>query len=406
MSIDTLMHYRYRPIVVGAGPSGLAVAASLHQLSVPAVVVEKSDGIASLWRHHTYDRLNLHLPKAFCQLPHLPFPAHFPAYLSRDHFLDYLHAYSAHFSLCPLFSCEVVDARFDRAASLWRVTIVRRSPHDLPVVEHLASPWLVVATGENAEAVWPEVKGLKGFEGSVLHSSEYKSGKEFKGKKVLVVGCGNSGMEICVDLCDHGALPFLSVRNEVHVLPRKMLGVSTFGLAMKLLQWLPTRMVDKFLVIMAKMIIGDTEKFGLKRPKAGPLELKNTIGKTPVLDVGACTLIKNSRIKIVREVEALTSTGARFVDGGEMEFDSVIFATGYRTNLPSWLKDTDLLSAEGKPKNEFPSGCQGGEGGIYFVGFSGKGLLGSSTDAIKTAVHISEACKKLSKNKNKDILPL
>lgn len=85
------------------------------------------------------------------------------------------------------------------------------------MVEHLASPWLVVATGENAEAVWPEMKGLKGFEGSVLHSSEYKSGIEFKGKKVLVVGCGNSGMEICVDLCDYGALPFLSVRNEVNI---------------------------------------------------------------------------------------------------------------------------------------------------------------------------------------------
>lgn len=86
---------------------------------------------------------------------------------------------------------------------------------------------------------------------------------------------------------------------QVHVLPRKMLGVSTFGLAVKLLQWLPTRMVDKFLVIMARMIIGDTEKFGLKRPKVGPLELKNTTGKTPVLDVGASTLIKNSRIKVV-----------------------------------------------------------------------------------------------------------
>lgn len=139
-------------------------------------------------------------------------------------------------------------------------------------------------------------------------------------------------------------------------------------------------------------------------------------------------------------MEVLTSNGARFVDGEEMEFDSVIFATGYRTNLPSWLKacihllslaivhrsslihlilvihfqingfclvqDTDLLSAEGKPKNEFLSGCQGGEGGIYFVGFSGKGLLGSSADAIKTALRISEAWKRLSKNKNKDILPL
>ncbi|WOL17017.1 hypothetical protein Cni_G25806 [Canna indica] len=408
------------PIIVGAGPSGLAVAASLRRFLVPSVILERSDGIAGLWRHRTYDRLNLHLPKPFCELPHLPFPADFPTYPSKDHFLEYLHAYADRFSLRPLFGCTVVDARFDPAASLWRVTAIRRRnlPDDAPVrkvspssssdsltesshspsssssssetlreleLAEFASPWLVVATGENAEPVVPEFKGLEAFKGSLLHSSEYKSGVEFTGKKVLVVGCGNSGMEICVDLCEHGAMPFMSVRSGVHILPREMLGSSTFGVAMKLLKWLPTRLVDRFLLIMAKMIIGDTEKYGLRRPKMGPLELKNTTGKTPVLDVGALSLTKAGRIKIVPDVKSLTSNGAIFIDGEEMGFDAVVFATGYKTN-----ESDDVFTAEGKAKGTVTTnGCKG-ENGIYFVGFTGKGLLGTSADAIRTALHISE----------------
>lgn len=94
-------------------------------------------------------------------------------------------------------------------------------------------------------------------------------------------------------------------------MPREMLGTSTFGVAMKLLKWLPTKVVDRFLLIMAKMMIGDTEKYGLKRPKVGPLELKNTTGKTPVLDVGALSLIKDERIKVL---ECTENPHRRFLD--------------------------------------------------------------------------------------------
>ncbi|KAJ8486603.1 hypothetical protein OPV22_019088 [Ensete ventricosum] len=193
-------------------------------------------------------------------------------------------------------------------------------------------------------------------------------------------------------------ISIVHVRSGVHILPREMLGTSTFGVAMKLLKWLPTQVVDRFLLIMAKMMIGDTEKYGLKRPKVGPLELKNTTGKTPVLDVGALSLIRDERIKIVSEVESLTSDGARFVDGGEMAFHAVVFATGYKSNVPLWLKDAGgVLTAEGKPEEHpFPNG----EKGIYFVGFSGKGLLGASVDAIKTALDVSARWTRLSETKD------
>ncbi|KAM0941761.1 putative indole-3-pyruvate monooxygenase [Dioscorea sansibarensis] len=127
------------------------------------------------------------------------------------------------------------------------------------------------------------MKGRGVFYGSVLHSSEYKNGMEYKGKKVLVVGCGNSEMEMCLDLREHSAIPFIYVRNGVHALPREIPGTSTFKLAMKLMKWLPVRMVDKVLVMVAKFVIGDTEKYGSKRPRMGPLELKNMTGKTEPL---------------------------------------------------------------------------------------------------------------------------
>jgi indole-3-pyruvate monooxygenase len=214
----------YGPIIVGAGPSGLAVAATLRRHGVPFTVLERSDGIADLWTNHTYDRLRLHLPKVFCELPHVGFPADFPTYPTKHDFLRYLRSYAAGFAVSPLFGRAVTSAQFDAAAGLWRVTAV--SADDGAVMEFV-SQWLVVASGENAEVVVPQVKGRGRFEGEVLHSSEYKSGERFKGKRLLVVGCGNSGMEMCLDLCEHGATPFLSVRS----------GVSSFGHSLSRCYW-------------------------------------------------------------------------------------------------------------------------------------------------------------------------
>ena len=86
---------------------------------------------------------------------------------------------------------------------------------------------------------------------------------------------------------------------KVHVLPREMLGRSTFGLSMWLLKWLPMQLVDRFLLIVSWLMLGDTARFGLDRPGLGPLELKNLSGKTPVLDVGTLAKIKSGDIKVL-----------------------------------------------------------------------------------------------------------
>ncbi|KAE8732628.1 Indole-3-pyruvate monooxygenase YUCCA6 [Hibiscus syriacus] len=300
------------PLIVGAGPSGLATAACLKEKGVPSVVLERSNCIASLWQLKTYDRLRLHLPKQFCELPLMGFP------ISR--------------------------AEYDDTLGFWRVKSVGIKGEGTEYV----CRWLVVATRENAESVVPEKEGKGEFCGDIRHTSLYKSGEEFRGKRILVVGCGNSGMEVCLDLCNHNARPSL----VVHVLPREMLGKSTFGLSMWLLKWLPIRFVDRLLLIVSWLMLGGTARFGLDRPRLGPLELKNLTGKTPVLDVGTLANIKSGDVK-------------------EREMFS---------------------EKDGYPRRPFPNGWKG-ENGLYAVGFTKRGLLGTSMDSKRIAEDIERFWK-------------
>lgn len=204
------------PVIVGGGPSGLAVGACLKQQGIPFVILERADCIASLWQKRTYDRLKLHLPKQFCQLPNFPFPDHYPEYPTKRQFIEYLESYAKNFDIKPHFNETVESAKYDEACRLWRVKTVSTNGSIRSEVEYICQ-WLVVATGENAERVVPEIDGLKDFGGEILHACDYKSGEKFRGKKVLVVGCGNSGMEVSLDLCNHDAEASMLVRSSVSI---------------------------------------------------------------------------------------------------------------------------------------------------------------------------------------------
>ncbi|PSR86394.1 Indole-3-pyruvate monooxygenase [Actinidia chinensis var. chinensis] len=379
------------PVIVGAGPSGLAVGSCLREQGVPFVVLEKADCIASLWQKRTYDRLKLHLPKQFCQLPNMPFPDHFPEYPSKKQFIDYLESYAKHFDITPQFNECVQSAKYDEACRLWRVKTVLTGGSARAEVEYICQ-WLVVATGENAERVVPEIEGLKEFSGEVLHACDYKSGEKFTGKRVLVVGCGNSGMEVSLDLCNHNAKPSMVVRSSVHVLPREIFGKSTFEFAVMMMKWLPVWIVDKILLILTWFIMGNIEKYGLKRPSIGPLELKNTQGKTPVLDVGALQKIRSRDIKVVPGIKRFSKGTVELVNGKNLEIDTVVLATGYCSNVPYWLQETEFFSKNGFPNAPFPNGWKG-KAGLYAVGFTRRGLSGAASDAARIAQDIGKVYK-------------
>ncbi|XWS70347.1 hypothetical protein CRYUN_Cryun03dG0040100 [Craigia yunnanensis] len=394
-SSPSLFLYVPGPLIVGAGPSGLATAACLKEKCVPSVVLERSNCIASLWQLKTYDRLCLHLPKQFCQLPLMGFPSDFPTYPTKQQFVDYLEEYAKKFDITPRFNETVSQAEYDATLGFWRVRSVGLKGKEMEYV----CRWLIVATGENAEAMVPEIEGMGEFGGDIRHTSLYKSGVEFRGKRVLVVGCGNSGMEVCLDLCNHNAKPSLVVRDTVHVLPREMVGRSTFGLSIWLLKWLPMRLVDRFLLIVSWLMLGDTARFGLDRPRLGPLELKNLSGKTPVLDVGTLAKIKSGDIKVCPSIKRLKRHAVEFVNGKTENFDAIILATGYKSNVPSWLKEGEMFSEkDGYPQRPFPNGWKG-ECGLYAVGFTKRGLLGTSMDAKRIAEDIERCWKEEAKHR-------
>ncbi|KAK8581748.1 hypothetical protein V6N12_071957 [Hibiscus sabdariffa] len=337
------------PVIIGAGPSGLAVAACLREKGIPSLILEKANCIASMWKLKTYDRLRLHLPKQFCELPFMPFPAYFPTYPTKNQFMAYLESYKNRFGLDPVFNKTVVSAEFDDQCGYWRIKTLGLKQEETEYV----SQWLVVATGENADEVVPQIEGMDDFGGPIMHTSSYKSGRLFRGKDVLVV----------------------------HVLPQEMLGKSTFGLSMWLLKWFPVSLVDRFLLLASRFILGDTGKLGIRRPKLGPLELKSRCGKTPVLDVGTLAKIKNGDIKVYPGIKRITRRAVEFVDGRKEDFDAIILATGFKSNVPQWLKEGDLFSEEDRmPREAFPRGWKG-ERGLYAVGFTKRGLLGASFDA-------------------------
>ncbi|KAL2506517.1 putative indole-3-pyruvate monooxygenase YUCCA3 [Abeliophyllum distichum] len=389
------------PVIVGAGPSGLAVGAGLKQQGVPFVILERANCIASLWQNRTYDRLKLHLPKQFCELPYIPFPENFPEYPTKHQFIDYLESYTKHFEISPRFNESVQSAKYDEMCGLWRVKTVTNGDSSSTTIEYICR-WLVVAAGENAEKVVPEFEGLQEFSGNVMHVCDYKSGEAYRRKNVLVVGCGNSGMEVSLDLCHYNAFPSMVVRSSVHVLPREILGKSTFELAVSMMKWLPVWVVDKILLAAARLILGNIEKYGLKTPNIGPLQLKDTEGKTPVLDIGTLQKIRSGDIKIVPGIKKFYHASVELVNGQILEIDSVVLATGYCSNVPSWLKENEFFSRDGIPNSPFPNGWKG-KAGLYAVGFTRRGLSGASLDAIKVAQDIGKIWKIETKQKNQSV---
>lgn len=125
---------------------------------------------------------------------------------------------------------------------------------------------------------------------------------------------------------------------QIHVLPKEILGKSTFELAGMMMKWLPLWLADKILVAAAWFVLGNTGRYGLKRPATGPLQLKHTEGKTPVLDIGALARIRSGDIKVVPGIKKFLQGGVELVNGEILALDSVIFATGYTSNVPTWLK--------------------------------------------------------------------
>ncbi|KAL5561568.1 hypothetical protein UlMin_031315 [Ulmus minor] len=369
-------------IIVGAGTSGLALAACLTRLSLPYIILEREDCHASLWQKYAYDRVHLHLAKQFCELPHMSFPPDFPNFVPKKLFIQYLDDYVSHFKINPLYHRTVEAASFDGISKKWKVAARNGVSGEL---EEYSGRFLVVATGETSNPFVPEIDGLDGFSGEALHSTRFRSGKEFANKNVLVVGSGNSGMEIVLDLANYGAKTSIIVRSPVHFLSRRMV-----NLALILLKHLPLSLVDSLLIVLSKLVYGDLTKYGIKRPKEGPFFMKEEYGKYPVIDVGTYEKIKTGQIQVLtEEIESIKGNDVSLKSGKSYQYDTIIFCTGFKRSTSFWLKGDDyLLSEDGIPKPSYPNHWKG-RNGLYCVGLSRKGFYGAKQDSQNIANDIN-----------------
>ncbi|KAF8050855.1 hypothetical protein N665_1862s0010 [Sinapis alba] len=380
---------KIQALIIGAGPAGLATSACLNRLNIPNIVVEREECSASLWKRRSYDCLKLHLAKQYCQLPHMPFPPNTPTFVPKAGFISYLDEYATRFNVSPRYNRNVKSACFEDGR--WIVEVENAAEREVYSAEYM-----VVATGENSEGVIPEIPGLvESFEGEYLHSREYKNGEKFAGKHVLVVGSGNSGMEIAYDLSKWNTKVSLVVHSPVHVLTREIVRIG-----MWLLKFFPVKLVDRWCLLLAKLKFGDTSRYGLMRPDKGPFMNKLVTGRSPTIDVGCLREIKAGKIMVVQAIKRIEEKRVVFLDGNTKTVDSIVFATGYKSSVSKWLQvdDGDLFNENGMPKREFPDHWKGSNG-LYSVGFGRQGLAGITRDAQNIARDIASLIFQRSMNK-------
>lgn len=316
-------------IIIGASAAGLAAAKCLADQGVEAQVIEASDTIGLRWQNH-YHRLHLHTPKSRSALPGLAFPPDTSRYPSRQQVVDYLQEYARTFGITPQFNTRV--NRLSHDGTLWHLDTTNGP---------LTAPRVILATGYNNVPRRPDKPGLDSFPGPILHSSEYDSGRRFKGMRVLVVGFGNSGCEIAIDLHEQGASPAISVRGPVNVLPRDILGIPVLALG-QVMRHLPPRLADTLTAPAVRLKLGDIRKLGLTPLDHGPMT-QIARGQVPLLDIGTLRLMRQGAILRHAGIARIEGDQVIFDDGRRDRFDAIVMATGYDHGLADLL---DLPSEE------------------------------------------------------------
>ncbi len=208
---------------------------------------------------------------------------------------------------------------------------------------------------------------MKEFQGQILHSSDYRNGKSFLGKRVLVIGIGNTGGEIAIDLFESGAKVSISVRSPVRIVPREIWGVPMQYSAL-LFSFLPPKLGDYLSKTILGFVVPDYSKYGLVTPNYGTISQLKYQEKVPLIDIGTVSLIKQGVISVVPEIQTFKKTSILFKNGKEEKFDVVLLATGYRSGLESIMSGySELFNEKGYPKIR---GSETELSGLYFLGFN------------------------------------
>jgi putative flavoprotein involved in K+ transport len=367
---------RYPVVIVGAGPAGLATSAELRRRNIEHVVFERGTAPGHTWMQ-LYDSLTLHTGKHLSSLPRMSFDRRIGIFPTRNDFVSYLHRYAEVFEL-PVETGRAVTT-VERDGDGW---VVRTGGGDV------RADAVVMATGIVAAPRAPDVAGRERFRGRVIHSVDYRRPAGYAGKRVLVVGVGNSGGEIASELAAAGARVTVAVRSGANVVPLRVAGIPIQYLAFAM-RTLPVGVRRRIAAGVGKLTEMRRGPSPLPRPAHGPLDA------IPLIGFHLVDAIKSGKVQVRRGIAELTETGARFVDGIEEPFDEVIFATGFiaaigplgnlaRTDTKGFALRTDRVTSADQPD-------------LYFVGHTYDatgGLHNIAQDAVLAAERIASSRKR------------
>lgn len=327
----------YDVIVIGAGQSGLAAGYYLKKAGLSFLILESGSEATGAWPHY-YNSLRLFSPAKYSSLPGYAFPGDKKRYPTRDEVVDYLKTYAEKLQLPIRYHRKVV--RIHKQNQVFQIETSQE--------ERYYTKQVIAATGSFQRPYMPDIKGHQDYKGEILHSSFYKHSDGFKGKSVIVVGRGNSAIQIGVELAPI-AKTTLATLHPVQFMPQTILGKDLHF-------WLTVTGLDRF----------PFWRFGVR---AG--------ASTSVIDTGKYKeLIANELPKQRRMFTSFTSTGVVWEDGQIEDVDAVIFSTGYRDHVP-YLKDLGALDAQDTPLHR--AGVSKNVEGLYYLGLTGQRSFASAT---------------------------
>jgi len=312
--------------VIGAGSSGLAVAKNLQAAGIRFEVIERNDDVGGIWYYgaptsSVYDSVRLISSKPLTQYPDYPMPVSYPHYPDHEQVWEYLRSYARHFQLYEhiQFNSSIRSARPVDHDSAWEITLENG--------ETRRYRGLVIANGHNWDPYRPDLPGE--FDGQILHSAQYKTPDGLRGRRVLVVGAGNSGCDIAVESAQHAAATFHSTRRGYHYLPKFLLGRPIDQCGEALLRWrLPLWLRRAISGLAVRVTLGTPGRVGLPAPDHRLFETH------PIINSQLYYYLGHRQIVPKRDVQRLCGDQVLFADGSRETVDVIILATGFRISFP------------------------------------------------------------------------
>lgn len=346
-------------LIIGGGQNGLQLAARLRRLSVPTIVVDALERPGDCWRRR-YSSLYLHDPIFLDHFPYLPFPDHWPLYTHKDKMAGWLEVYAQAMEINFWGGTTCTAARHDGATGTWTVTLERGGEQ-----MQLHPRQFVLATGLSGAKSVPAIPGAELFAGRQMHSSEYRGGEDFTGRRCVVIGAGNSAHDICADIWEHGGEVTMVQRS-----PTIVVRAETMAEFSKHLPYanpaIPTDVADLMMATPFRLRYGpetgmtqalnEIDKDFYARLRSAGFQLTDGEDGTGFLmayhrhaagyyiEVGASALIARGDIAVVGgDVAQITADGVQLQDGRFLPADVIVYATGYRP-MNEWV--ARLISPE------------------------------------------------------------